>query len=124
MKRGQQSTTNKRGQNLTAHHQPVICSATNRQKKVFNFGEIDEPNPKMQLMKQLLLNQNQVLGLQKKQEHKSEITSPHAHYFEAAAVTSQIKTQGGNTVININIAAGPSERKADAHQDQQLQKMI
>jgi hypothetical protein len=22
--------------------QPVVCSATNRQKKVFNFGEVEE----------------------------------------------------------------------------------
>jgi len=27
--------------------QPVVCSATNRQKKVFNFGEVEETQSSM-----------------------------------------------------------------------------
>ena len=66
MRRGQQSTTNKSSQPLTLSNKQVVCSATNRQKKVFNFeddtkkahlGEQREQN-KMYIMQQLLMNQS------------------------------------------------------------------
>jgi hypothetical protein len=45
IKRGQQSTTNRNTHGpIVDQPRQAVCSATNRQKKTFNFGEIEEPS--------------------------------------------------------------------------------